>query len=139
MIKAIIWNTRNGEKYVCENREQALKMVYELSRKTRGQWVAALSVDSDNAPLFAPIEKAMKRHEQKEVKRAFREAWQAVKEIEQAAREAHATNKEIETMLNKVDYINFMAHHIVGHGVESNSRDMTREEREEWADKFFED
>lgn len=85
------------------------------------------------------ISKAIKRHEQKEVKRAAYEAWQAVKEIEQAAREAHEANREIEAMLNKVDYINFMAHHVVGNGMESNSRDMTREEREEWADKFFDD
>lgn len=85
------------------------------------------------------ISKAIKRHEWKEVKRAFREARQTVKEIEQAAREAHEANREIEAMLNKVDYINFMAHHVVGNGMESNSRDMTREEREEWANKFFND
>ena len=46
-------------------------------------------------------------------------------------------NKEIETMLNRIDYINFMARHIVGNGIESDINDMTRADSEEWSKKFF--
>lgn len=83
------------------------------------------------------IDKAIKRNQRKEIKRAAYEARQAVKEIERAAREAHKANRETEAMLNKIDYINFMARHIVGKGIECTSQGMTRGEKEEWADKFF--
>ena len=122
------------------DRAGAAQMIRSINRRQSAVLISVTCRYMNDSQLdTAPIAKAIKRHEQKEVKRAFREAWQAVKEIEQAAREAHAANKEMEAMLNKIDYINFMAHHIVGNGIESNSRDMTREECEEWANKFFED
>lgn len=122
------------------DRAGAAQMIRSINNRQSAVLISVTCRYMNDASLEAmPIAKSIKRHERKEVKRATYEAWQAVKEIERAALEAHAANKEIEAMLNKIDYPNFMARHIVGNGIESNSRDMTREEREEWADKFFND